>query len=134
MSLRLVEYSRMRPQPVQVRLQVCSGSSCKTMANLGVLRSLCLMMWLAIFFVSAKGKRIIYFTEASSVEISGNAAGAFVRGGSAFIKNPRMRPPPPGMKKSRGETVCDALMPPQPAHNSEDAANTAKQKHSLLVL
>jgi hypothetical protein len=29
MSLRLVEYSRMRPQPVQVRLQVWSGSSCK---------------------------------------------------------------------------------------------------------
>jgi hypothetical protein len=35
MSLRLVEYSRMRPQPVQVRLQVCSGSSCSTSANLG---------------------------------------------------------------------------------------------------
>ena len=44
MSLSDVEYSRMRPQPVQVRLQVCSGSSCKTIANFGVLRSLCLMM------------------------------------------------------------------------------------------
>src|SRR5580692_3042758 len=62
MSLREVEYSRMRPQPVQVRLQVCSGSSCKTIANFGVLRSLCLMMWPAIFFVSANGKRIIYLS------------------------------------------------------------------------
>src|SRR5271170_3002039 len=61
MSLSDVEYSRMRPQPVQVRLQVCSGSSCKTIANFGVLRSLCLMMWLAIFFVRAKGKRIDLF-------------------------------------------------------------------------
>ena len=25
-----VEYSRIRPQPVQVRLQVCRGSSCST--------------------------------------------------------------------------------------------------------
>src|SRR5207247_8122939 len=58
MSLRLVEYSRMRPQPVQVRLQVCNGSSCRTMANLGVLRSLCLTMCRAIFAVSARGKRI----------------------------------------------------------------------------
>src|SRR5438445_13773060 len=58
MSLSDVEYSRIRPQPVHVRLQVCSGSSCKTIANFGVLRSLCLMMWLAIFFVSAKGNRI----------------------------------------------------------------------------
>src|SRR5437773_923571 len=58
MSLRLVEYSRIRPQPVQVKLQVCSGSNCKTMANLGVLSSLCLTMWRVIFAVSARGKRI----------------------------------------------------------------------------
>src|SRR5881398_1583092 len=58
MSLSDVEYSRIRPQPVQVRLQVCSGSSCKTMANFGVLRSLCLMMWPAIFADSARGNRI----------------------------------------------------------------------------
>src|SRR5450432_2931170 len=100
MSLSDVEYSRMRPQPVQVRLQVCSGSSCKTIANFGVLRSLCLMMWLAIFFVSANGKRIIYFTVATSVEISGNEAGVFVGHGSAFKKCPA-----PGRKKSRGETL-----------------------------
>src|SRR6187397_3092122 len=58
MSLRLVEYSRMRPQPVHVKLHVCNGSSCRTMANFGVLRSLCLMMCLAIFAVSPSGKRI----------------------------------------------------------------------------
>src|ERR1039457_4368691 len=65
MSLSDVEYSRMRPQPVQVRLQVCSGSSCKTIANFGVLRSLCLMMWLAIFLVSANGNRINLFYESN---------------------------------------------------------------------
>ncbi len=58
MSLRLVEYSRMRPQPVQVRLQVCSGSSCSTRANLGVRNNLCLTMWAAIFAVNASGNRI----------------------------------------------------------------------------
>src|SRR5579862_2713431 len=58
MSLRDVEYSRMRPQPVQVRLHVCSGSSCRTMANFGVWRSLCLMIWPAIFADRAKGNRI----------------------------------------------------------------------------
>ena len=34
-----VEYSRIRPQPVQVRLQVCSGSSCSTVANFSTPRS-----------------------------------------------------------------------------------------------
>src|SRR5207249_10576914 len=58
MSLRLVEYSRMRPQPVQVRLQVCSGSSCRTSAKRGVRRILCVMMWRAIFAVNARGNRI----------------------------------------------------------------------------
>src|SRR3984957_15199621 len=60
MSLRLVEYSRIRPQPVQVRLQVCKGSSCKTMANFGVRRSLCLMMCPAILAERASGNRIVY--------------------------------------------------------------------------
>src|SRR6266853_5685763 len=58
MSLRLVEYSRMRPQPVQVRLHVCNGSSCSTKANLGVRRTLCRMMCRAIFAVNARGNRI----------------------------------------------------------------------------
>src|SRR6266496_5595297 len=58
MSLRLVEYSRMRPQPVQVRLQVCNGSSCSTNANLGVRRTLCRIMCRAIFAVNARGNRI----------------------------------------------------------------------------
>src|SRR5580658_10852718 len=60
MSLRLVEYSRMRPQPVQVRLQVWRGSSCRTKANLGVRNSLCLTMWAAILTVNASGNRIIF--------------------------------------------------------------------------
>src|SRR6202012_1696664 len=100
MSLSEVEYSRMRPQPVQVRLQVCNGSNWRTMANFGVLRSLCLTMWLAIFFVSANGKRINdYWTEANSLESSlGNTAGALVAGGVLFFKMP-------GIKKSMGETV-----------------------------
>src|ERR1700676_121889 len=55
-----VEYSRILPQPVQVRLQVCSGSSCRTVANLLDPRSLCRKRWPAIFNVSAKGKRIFY--------------------------------------------------------------------------
>ncbi len=59
MSLSEVEYSRMRPQPVHVRLHVCSGSSCNTMANLGVRRVLCLMMCPAIFAVKANGNLII---------------------------------------------------------------------------
>ena len=57
-SLRLVEYSRMRPQPVQERLQACSGSNWSTSANLGVRRHLCLRMCPAILSVSANGKRI----------------------------------------------------------------------------
>src|SRR2546422_209204 len=44
MSFRLVEYSRIRPHPVQVKLHVCSGSSWSTSANFGVRSILCLMM------------------------------------------------------------------------------------------
>src|SRR6187401_1216038 len=58
MSLSDVEYSRIRPQPVHVKLHVCNGSSCKTIANFGVLRTLCLMMWPAIFADNANGNRI----------------------------------------------------------------------------
>src|SRR5438552_10763902 len=58
MSLREVEYSRIRPQPVQVRLQVCNGSSCKTVANFLVPRTLWPTMYAAILVVSAKGNLI----------------------------------------------------------------------------
>src|SRR5437867_10414865 len=58
-SLRLVEYSRMRPQLVHVKLQVWSGSSCSTTANLGVRSSLCFTMCRANFAVSASGNRIM---------------------------------------------------------------------------
>src|SRR5262245_16967046 len=50
-----VEYSRIRPQPVHVRLHVCSGSSCSTVANFSIPRSLCERMCPAIFAVSARG-------------------------------------------------------------------------------
>src|SRR6266571_3731184 len=58
MSLSEVEYSRIRPQPVQVRLQVCNGSSCKTVANFLVPRTLWPTMYAAILVVSAKGNLI----------------------------------------------------------------------------
>src|SRR5262249_53780887 len=58
MSLSDVEYSRIRPQPVHVRLQVCSGSSCSTVANFFVPRSLCLITYAAIFAVSGRGNLI----------------------------------------------------------------------------
>src|SRR5439155_11579071 len=59
MSLSEVEYSRMRPQPVQVRLQVCSGSSCNTVANFFVPSTLCLMMCEAIRLVRASGNLML---------------------------------------------------------------------------
>ena len=58
-SFSEVEYSRMRPQPVHVRLQVWSGSNCNTIAYLGVPLSLCLMMCRAILAVGARGKRMV---------------------------------------------------------------------------
>ena len=55
----------MQPVAERVKLQVCNGSSCKTMANLGVRRSLCLIIWPAIFADSAKGNRIVVFLDLS---------------------------------------------------------------------
>ena len=40
----------------------------------------------------------------------------------------------PGNRKSSGETVRDALMPPQPASSSENAANPARQIKFQLIL
>ena len=54
-SLIEVEYSRIRPHPVQLRLHVCNGSSWSTVANFGVRRILCLMMCAAILAVSLLG-------------------------------------------------------------------------------
>src|SRR5216684_2873714 len=62
MSLRLVEYSRMRPQPVQVRLQVCSGSSCSTRANFPVFLILLVIMWRAIFADNVNGNLMLDFS------------------------------------------------------------------------
>src|SRR5215471_18900339 len=58
MSLRLVEYSRIRPQPVHVKLQVCNGSNCSTSAKRGVRLILLATMCRAILSVNANGKRI----------------------------------------------------------------------------
>jgi hypothetical protein len=58
--------------------------------------------------------------EATSVEISGNAPGAFVGDGSAFKKCPA-----PGRKKSMGETLPLVLTPLQPAPNSATIASIA---------
>ncbi len=52
------------------------------------------------------------------MEFDGNMAGALVAGGGLFFKMP-------GIRKSIGETVCDALMPPQPLENSASATNIA---------
>src|SRR5947209_14461701 len=141
MSLRLVEYSRMRPQPVQVRLQVCSGSSCRTMANRGVRRILCLMMCLAIFAVSANGNRIRfrvlllqflglrleptltrdYALTNPEPECVG-ADGAWLGGGRGLAS------PRPGMKKLAGETLWEALIPPHPVRSSPARGRSASQK------
>src|SRR5262245_38847192 len=58
MSLSEVEYSRMRPQPVQVRLQVCNGSSCRTSANFSTPFIWLVMMCFAMRAESANGNLI----------------------------------------------------------------------------
>src|SRR5215470_11873252 len=58
MSLSDVEYSRIRPQPVHVRLHVCNGSSWSTVANFLVPRNLCPITYAAIFAVSGRGNLI----------------------------------------------------------------------------
>src|SRR5262245_4874128 len=58
MSFSDVEYSRIRPQPVHVRLHVCNGSSWSTVANFLVPRSLCPITYAAIFAVSGRGNLI----------------------------------------------------------------------------
>src|SRR5208282_3247440 len=72
MSLRLVEYSRMRPQPVQVRLHVCNGSSCSTRANFPVFLILLVIMCRAIFADNVNGNlilmRLLFFESYTSVK------------------------------------------------------------------
>src|SRR5205814_8113723 len=60
MSFNDVEYSRMRPQPVQVRLQVCNGSSCSTSANFSTRFIWLAMMCFAILEDSANGNLMGY--------------------------------------------------------------------------
>ncbi len=69
-SFSEVEYSRIRPQPVQVRLQVCRGSSCRTVANFSTPRSFLLMMYFAIFAVRGRGNLMGPELEASTAPLS----------------------------------------------------------------
>ncbi len=75
----------MRPQPVQVRLQVWSGSSCSTKANLGVRNSLCLTMCAAIFAVNASGNRIICLIYFGQIPVGRNLRRLNCCGRSRFI-------------------------------------------------
>src|ERR1700720_2407075 len=59
-SLIVDLYSRMRPQPVQVRLQACSGSSISTIGNFAVPCRRLLAMYRARFAVILSGYLIHY--------------------------------------------------------------------------
>jgi hypothetical protein len=71
-------------------------------------------MWLAIFIVSARGKRINYLTEVN--RIVGQAVGELVQTSLRIS---------PGKKKLAGETVWLALMPLQPAQANASARSIA---------
>src|SRR5579864_56749 len=58
-SLMVCEYSRIRPQPVQVRLQACSGSSIRTRGKRFSRVIFFLAMYVAIDDVKDKGKRML---------------------------------------------------------------------------
>src|SRR5262249_29882129 len=69
-SLMVLEYSRMRPQPVQVRLQACKGSSINTRGKrFSCLRNLP-AMYPAIDVVSERGKRMVIFFPANEAGAS----------------------------------------------------------------
>src|SRR5580704_16436963 len=57
-SLIVVSYSRIRPHPVQVRLQACSGSSIRTSGNFLVPVIFFLAMYPAMVVVRLSGNRI----------------------------------------------------------------------------
>src|SRR4249919_1354233 len=58
LSLIVLAYSRIRPQPVQVRLQACNGSSISTSGNRGAPLNFFLSRYVAIELVSESGKRM----------------------------------------------------------------------------
>jgi hypothetical protein len=65
-------------------------------------------------------------TEAMELEISGNATGALVGGGSAFMM--------PGRKKSNGETLWLALDAAAAGHQSANAASRPSHRKFQLNL
>jgi len=46
----------------------------------------------------------------------------------SLYRKPRIKPPAPGIKKSIGETLRDALMPLQPVQNGIMAAESASNE------
>jgi hypothetical protein len=67
-----------------------------------------------------------YRVEATSLEVSGNATGALVEGGPAFIS--------PGRKNEAGETLWLALMPPQPALPIASTTSMVSASKFLFIL
>jgi len=67
-----------------------------------------------------------YRVKATSREVSGNATGALVAGGPAFIS--------PGSRNDAGETLWLALMPPQPALPTASATSVVSASKFLFIL
>src|SRR6266513_163721 len=81
-SLIVCEYSRMRPQPVQVRLQACSGSSISTSGKRLAPVSFFFTMYAAIDSVRLRGKRMKNSSgERRFAEASGRFREASLSGG-----------------------------------------------------
>src|SRR5262245_185612 len=59
-SLMVDSYSRMRPQPVQVRLQACSGSSISTSGKRFTPDSFLRTMYAAMSVVRLRGNRMLF--------------------------------------------------------------------------
>jgi hypothetical protein len=73
-SVMVLSYSRMRPQPVQVRLQACSGSSMSTMGKRFLIMG-CGWRWAPVLAGSMR----------KGFDASGAAATVFCHSGRGFI-------------------------------------------------
>src|ERR1700722_17831400 len=71
-SLMVDLYSRIRPHPVQVRLQACSGSSIITIGNFFVPRN----RWLATYFARFAVILIGYLIHAPRIAVARTPAGS----------------------------------------------------------
>jgi hypothetical protein len=123
MFFKLVEYSRILPQPVQLKLQVCKGSSWRTIANLGLLLILFFIIWVAILTVNSSGNLIkicfcgvLYYITIlldfkHAVTLTLNRIFVFVV--SFFIR--------PGSRNVAGETEAPVLILLHPVLNKKTA-------------